>query len=187
MHRDVKPRNILIKRGSNDETNDDRSLLLVDLGLADFCIPGQKYNVRVASRHYKGPELLVGYEYYDYSLDMWGVGCCLAGLLLRREPFFRGRDNVDQLTKISAVLGTPDLFEYCNKYNVTLSSELKKAVGYRQNMRREWISMCAPGCPTPCDDGLDLLDKLLVYDHKKRLTATEAMKHPFFDSVRKTE
>ncbi len=65
-------------------------LMLVDLGLADFYLPGKEYNVRVASRHYKSPELLIGYKYYDYAIDMWSVGCCLAGLLFRREPFFRG-------------------------------------------------------------------------------------------------
>ena len=64
--------------------------MLIDLGLADFYLPNTRYNVRVASRHYKSPELLIGYEYYDYAIDMWGVGCILAGLLLRREPFFRG-------------------------------------------------------------------------------------------------
>jgi casein kinase II subunit alpha len=64
--------------------------MLIDLGLADFYRPNQRYNVRVASRHYKSPELLVGYELYDYAIDMWGVGCILAGLLFRREPFFRG-------------------------------------------------------------------------------------------------
>jgi casein kinase II subunit alpha len=74
--------------------------MLIDLGLADFYLPNQRYNVRVASRHYKAPELLLGNEYYDYGIDMWGVGCVLAGLLLRREPFFRGKDNVDQLGKL---------------------------------------------------------------------------------------
>ena len=82
MHRDVKPRNVLI-----DKT--DMSLMLIDLGLADFYLPNTQYNVRVASRHYKSPELLLGYQDYDYSIDMWGVGCILAGLLFRREPFFR--------------------------------------------------------------------------------------------------
>jgi len=76
---------------------DPPPLTLIDLGLADFYLPNEKYNVRVASRHYKAPELLIGYEYYDYGIDMWGVGCVLAGLLLRREPLFRGKDNVDQL------------------------------------------------------------------------------------------
>mmetsp|Transcript_23043 Transcript_23043/g.35566 ORF Transcript_23043/g.35566 Transcript_23043/m.35566 type:complete len:453 (+) Transcript_23043:82-1440(+) len=197
IHRDVKPRNVLISRGnyctkndgdnSNDNTGVGRSLMLIDLGLADFYIPGQRYNVRVASRHYKSPELLVGYEYYDYALDMWGVGCILAGLLLRREPFFRGRDNVDQLAKIAAVLGTPDLLKYCDRYNVRLPAELRKAVGCgteRNTGRRLWDSMCAPGCPTPSAEGKDLIDRLLVYDHFERLSAAEAMLHPFFDSVR---
>jgi len=197
IHRDVKPRNVLISRGNystniddgngDDNTGVGRSLMLIDLGLADFYIPGQRYNVRVASRHYKSPELLVGYEYYDYALDMWGVGCILAGLLLRREPFFRGRDNVDQLAKIAAVLGTPDLLEYCDRYSIRLTAELRKAVGCgteRNTGRRPWDSMCAPGCPTPSAEGKDLLDRLLVYDHFERLSAAEAMLHPFFDSVR---
>lgn len=34
---------------------------------------------------------------------MWGVGCVLAGLLLRREPMFRGKDNVDQLGTLSTL------------------------------------------------------------------------------------
>lgn len=33
---------------------------------------------------------------------MWGFGCILAGLLLRREPMFRGKDNVDQLGRVNA-------------------------------------------------------------------------------------
>jgi len=102
MHRDVKPRNVLITREDFDlpsgtgltwkacKGQSKRSIMLIDFGLADFYLPGQRYNVRVASRHYKAPELLINHEYYDYSLDIWSVGCILAGLLLRREPLFRG-------------------------------------------------------------------------------------------------
>ena len=40
--------------------------------------------------------------------------------------------------------------------------------------------------PLPSQEGLNLLDQLLVYDHELRLTAREAMMHPhpFFDDVR---
>lgn len=55
----------------NYPTSSKRKLRLVDWGLAEFYHPGEAYNVRVASRHFKGPELLVDMRYYDYSLDMW--------------------------------------------------------------------------------------------------------------------
>ena len=72
-------------------------LRLIDWGLAEFYHPNQEYNVRVASRYFKGPELLVDYQYYDYSLDMWSLGCMLASIIFRKEPFFHGHDNYDQV------------------------------------------------------------------------------------------
>ena len=170
--------------------------MLIDLGLADFYLPNQNYNVRVASRHYKAPELLLGNEYYDYGIDMWGVGCILAGLFLRREPLFRGKDNVDQLGKIVTILGSRDLFTYVEKYGLQLSNELKKVIRKYtvktnpSGIRQPWLSLLAPdtkaGGPTPIpsQEGINLLDQLLVYDHGQRLTAREAMMHPFFDDVR---
>lgn len=56
-------------------------LRLIDWGLAEFYHPGQEYNVRVASRYFKGPELLVDNQLYDYSLDMWSLGCMFAGMV----------------------------------------------------------------------------------------------------------
>jgi casein kinase II subunit alpha len=47
----------------------------------------------VASRYFKAPELLVGNGHYDYQLDVWSVGCMLAGMMFNREPFFKGADN----------------------------------------------------------------------------------------------
>ena len=172
-------------------------LMLIDLGLADFYLPNQKYNVRVASRHYKSPELLINYQFYDYGVDMWPVGCILAGLLFRKEPFFRGKDNTSQLAKIVSVLGTPDLLAYISRFKVNPTPEVRKVIsqyGAREksrggpndggSMRMPWLSLLTPGCPTPSLEGLDLLDKVLVYDHDVRLTAKEAMAHPFFDAVR---
>ena len=167
-------------------------LMLLDLGLADFYLPNTKYNVRVASRHYKSPELLIGFQYYDYGVDLWPVGCMLAGLLFRREPFFRGKDNIDQLAKIISVLGTPDLISYISTINVDLSPDVRNTIaecaareGNQVGRRRvPWLSFRAAGTPMPSKESLDLLDKLLVYDHNTRLTAQESMAHPFFDEVR---
>ena len=74
MHRDVKPQNIIV-----DHAN--KLLKLIDWGLAEFYHPGQDYNVRVASRYFKGPELLVDYVYYDYSLDIWSAGAMFASMV----------------------------------------------------------------------------------------------------------
>mmetsp|Transcript_1780 Transcript_1780/g.2574 ORF Transcript_1780/g.2574 Transcript_1780/m.2574 type:complete len:507 (+) Transcript_1780:137-1657(+) len=213
MHRDVKPRNVLINRrwpppnSDGDCLGDDDPLplMLIDLGLADFYLPNQRYNVRVASRHYKAPELLVGNESYDYCVDMWGVGCILAGLLLRREPMFRGKDNVDQLGQIVSILGKKDLYQYCDQYGIQLSAELQRVVekytlkSNPSGVRKSWLTLLGSSakqflgrkmsnrdspCPIPSREGLNLLDKLLIYNHEERLTAKEAMMHPFFDVVR---
>lgn len=215
MHRDVKPRNCLINRFPREQPNYSHgdgssstqqhmpqplpppSLMLVDLGLADFYLPGKEFNVRVASRHYKSPELLIGFQYYDYAIDLWSVGCILAGLLFRREPFFRGKDNEEQLALIVSVLGTRDFLPYCRKCNVRLSSKSRAAIGKYCSesleegsvardigRRKPWLSFLTPTCPIPSPQALDLLDKLLVYDHEQRWTAREALSHSFFDDVR---
>lgn len=54
MHRDIKPHNIMID-------HEKKVVRLIDWGLAEFFFPGKDYNVRVSSRYYKGPELLVDY------------------------------------------------------------------------------------------------------------------------------
>ena len=108
MHRDIKPHNICIDHAA-------RKLRLIDWGLAEFYHPEREYNVRVASRYFKGPELLVDLQDYDYALDMWSLGCVVAGLIFRREPFFHGHDNYDQLVKIAKVLGTDGLRAYLEK------------------------------------------------------------------------
>jgi casein kinase II subunit alpha len=64
-------------------------LRLIDWGLAEFYHPGVEYHVRVGSRHYKPPELLVGYKRYDYSLDLWSTGCMFAAMVRRPAPFSR--------------------------------------------------------------------------------------------------
>lgn len=119
MHRDVKPHNIAIDPNK-------RILRLIDWGLAEFYFTCQEYNVRVASRYFKAPELLVDYVFYDYSLDMWSFGCIIAALIFRKDPFFQGADNGDQLAKIVKVLGTNSFRQYREKYHIRLDSKLFK-------------------------------------------------------------
>lgn len=109
--------------------HEKRKLKIIDWGLAEFYHPAREYNVRVASRYFKGPELLVGYRTYDYSLDMWSLGCMLAGMIFKKEPFFKGKSNPDQLVKIAKVLGTPDLHKYLAKYNIDIDEDYVEEIG----------------------------------------------------------
>lgn len=178
MHRDIKPHNVMID-------HKQRKLRVIDWGLAEFYHPGMEYNVRVASRYFKGPELLVDLRDYDYSLDMWSLGCMLAGMIFRKEPFFHGRDNYDQLVKIARVLGTEKLFDYLAKYNLELSSHYDGLLTRNRYPAKPWstfINKNNQHLAKP--DAIDLLDNLLRYDHQERLTAREAMAHPYFAEIR---
>uniref|UniRef100_A0A672JXP3 non-specific serine/threonine protein kinase n=1 Tax=Sinocyclocheilus grahami TaxID=75366 RepID=A0A672JXP3_SINGR len=154
-------------------------LRLIDWGLAEFYHPGQEYNIRVASRYFKGPELLIDYQMYDYSLDMWSLGCMLASMLFRKEPFFHGHDNYDQLVRIAKVLGTEDLYDCIDKYNIELEPRFNDILG--RHSRKRWERFVhSENQHLVSPDALDFLDKLLRYDHQTRLTAREAMEHPYF-------
>ena len=179
MHRDVKPHNVMID-------HENRKLRLIDWGLAEFYHPGQEYNVRVASRYFKGPELLVDYQMYDYSLDMWSLGCMLASMIFRKEPFFHGHDNYDQLVRIAKVLGTEELFEYLDKYQIELDPRFSDILG--RHSRKRWERFVhSENQHLVSPEALDFLDKLLRYDHQERLTAMEAMEHPYFYPIVKEQ
>ncbi|THU46797.1 hypothetical protein C4D60_Mb09t08670 [Musa balbisiana] len=186
MHRDVKPHNVMID-------HQHRKLRLIDWGLAEFYHPGKEYNVRVASRYFKGPELLVDLQDYDYSLDMWSLGCMLAGMIFRKEPFFYGHDNYDQLVKIAkvngldkVVLGTDGLNTYLNKYRLELDPQLEALVG--RHSRKPWTRFInGDNQHLAVPEAVDFVDKLLQYDHQDRPTAKEAMAHAYFIPVRNAE
>ena len=179
MHRDVKPHNIMI-----DHTN--KRLRLIDWGLAEFYHPQQEYNVRVASRYFKGPELLIDLQTYDYSLDIWSLGCMFAGMIFQKEPFFQGKDNYDQLVKIAKVLGTDDLFAYVEKYSVTLDSHYDDILG--QHQKKPWNKFLNHmNEALVSDEALNLLDSMLRYDHAERITPKDAMEHPYFAPLKNNQ
>ncbi|KAL9082112.1 MAG: hypothetical protein Q9159_006703 [Coniocarpon cinnabarinum] len=176
MHRDVKPHNVMID-------HEKRTLRLIDWGLAEFYHNGTEYNVRVASRYFKGPELLVDLQEYDYSLDMWSLGAMFASMIFRKEPFFHGNSNSDQLVKIAKVLGTDDLFDYLDKYDIELDAQYDDILG--RFPKRNWQSFVnSENQRFITEEAIEFLDGLLKYDHQERLTAQEAMNHRYFDPVR---
>jgi len=96
-----------------------------------------------------------------------------------KEPFFHGHDNQDQLVRIAKVLGTDELYAYLEKYGLTIDAHFQNLIG--RHTRKPWkkfISMENKAIATP--EAVDFLDKLLRYDPAERLTAQEAMDHPYF-------
>ena len=88
----------------------------------------------------------------------------LLGIVFNKTPFFRGKDNYDQLRKISEVLGSTDLDKYIEKYSLRLNRETKSLLSYFP--RRTWKEFINPSTKKFINDDLfDYLDKTLVYDH----------------------
>lgn len=165
LHRDLKPSNIAI--------NQNCELKILDFGLARMTDSVGGMTGYVATRWYRSPEVMLFWGDYNNSVDLWSVGCILAELI-RRQALFRGGDNIDQLVKIFEVRGRPSP-EY------TMAIEQASAREYIQRMP-EYIppefSDLFPAGTNP--DAIDIISKLLVYDTSKRLTAKEAIRHPYF-------
>ena len=120
---------------------------------------------------------------YDYSLDMWSLGCMFAGMTFQKEPFFHGRDNHDQLVKIAKVLGTAGLYEYIKQYDLRLDPAIESILSRYQ--RKPWTKFVNNyNKKYMSNESLDFVDRLLRYDHNKRLTPREAMAHSYFKPIR---
>lgn len=96
IHRDIKPENVLIGKGN--------SLKICDLGFARTLPHNMKMTEYVATRWYRPPELLIGGQHYDTSIDMWSAGCVIAEMI-DGEPLFPGENDLDQLYLIQKCLG----------------------------------------------------------------------------------
>ena len=80
-------------------------------------------------------------------------------------------------------MGTDELYVYLLKYGITLDAEFRKVLGRRK--RRPWSKFVSERNEhLVSEEAIDLVDKLLKYDHQERLTAKEAMAHSYFDTVR---
>jgi casein kinase II subunit alpha len=176
IHRDVKPLNVLCA--------DPRGAVkLADWGLAEFYHPFRRYTVHVATWYYKSPELLMNYEYYDYSMDVWAVGTMLLEILSQRFHVFDGVDTDHQIDAVAEILGGEQLLAWAEKFRVKVSGDLRQRLAEAKGVGIESVIPYARR-KFRNKHALDLVKRLLAVDHSQRITAEEALQHRFFRMVR---
>ena len=167
IHRDLKPANLLV--------NSNCELAICDFGLARG-VRGLESSKQeeltgyVVTRWYRAPELLVECDTYDDAIDMWSVGCIL-GELLGRRVLFKGRNYIHQLQVILECLGSPR--EECLTFMPDAARASVRALGKRGGVAWKRVY------PHAGDEALDLLDKMLKFDPRERITVTGALEHSY--------
>lgn len=167
-HRDIKPQNLLVDIHTH-------ALKLCDFGSAKILRPGESNISYICSRYYRAPELIFGASNYTPAIDVWSVGCVFAELILGK-PLFPGESGIDQLVEIIKVLGTPTREEIfaMNPHYTDFKFPFIKAAPWSKVFPAKKAA----------EEAMDLLSKMLVYDPRKRITASDGMAHPFFDELR---
>eukprot|EP00992_Anisonema_acinus_P006312 TRINITY_DN20241_c0_g1_i1.p1 TRINITY_DN20241_c0_g1~~TRINITY_DN20241_c0_g1_i1.p1 ORF type:complete len:323 (+),score=75.20 TRINITY_DN20241_c0_g1_i1:58-969(+) len=168
VHRDLKPQNLLVSQ-------DGKTIKLADFGLARaFQIPLHTYTHEVITLWYRAPEILLGDKHYSPSVDIWSLGCIFVEMATK-HPLFPGDSEIDELYKIFRLLGTPNENLWAGVTNLPDFS----------GVFPQWRPQPLGQHVTTLDgDGLDLLSKMIQYEPGRRLTAKEAMAHPYFNDIR---
>lgn len=169
IHRDLKPGNLAV--------NEDCELKILDFGLARLA--DTEMTGYVVTRWYRAPEVILSWMHYNQTVDIWSVGCIMAEMLTGKT-LFKGKDYLDQLTQILKVTGVPGT-EFLQKLND------KAAKSYIQSLPQSPKKDFSQLFPRASPQATDLLEKILELDVDKRLTASQALAHPFFEPFRDPE
>jgi cyclin-dependent kinase 1 len=173
MHRDLKPQNMLVTR--------DGRLKLADFGLARaFCPPIRPLTHEVVTLWYRPPEILLGSQTYAPPMDLWAIGTIFVEMITKR-PLFPGDSEIDQLYKIFRQLGTPNetVWPGCSQlqdWNTAFP------IWYKTPFSQTIMDNLAPA---DVRSATELLEAFLFYNPKDRITAKEALCHPYFDDLEK--
>jgi len=171
LHRDLKPSNLLV--------NSNCDLSVCDFGLARGVNTEYEDTLTeyVVTRWYRAPELLTDSRYYGSGVDTWSVGCIFAEIL-SRHPLFQGKDYMHQLEVIIQVLGTPTTEEMDFISNPSANRAIASFGKYK---RRSFASLPQFQGANPL--ALNLLEKMLVFDPRGRISIDEALEHPYLSDL----
>jgi serine/threonine protein kinase len=173
FHRDLKPSNILI--------NEKCELRICDFGLARASYESGPDTTRfwtdyVATRWYRAPELIMeDHSSYSTAIDMWSVGCIFAEILSGGKVLFQGTSKKNMFELITDVLGSPPrhvLDRLRNQSDRRILSEFL----HPHRKPRDLSQMF----PTADFQAINLLSSLLVLDQDERISAWDALHHPYF-------
>lgn len=168
FHRDIKPENCMVNK-------DTYLLKLCDFGSTRAVSSSAPYSEYVSTRWYRAPECILTFGSYGPEVDEWAAGCMLFELLTG-NPLFPGLHAIDQIYKIHNLLGTPTsdvLAQFKRNPNTQINFQFQKKPA--QDLRKF--------LPNVSDDTMDLLMKLLTYNPVDRISASEALHHPAFDTI----
>jgi cell division cycle 2-like protein len=145
-----------------------------------LCSPVPAYTHEVITLWYRAPELLLGAQVYSTAVDMWSCGCIL-GEMLSKNPILNGEGEIDQVTKICRLIGTPSEEIWPGFSKLPNANLINMRSATKSRLRDQFpVSSFSGGVFLP-EAGFDLLSRLLWLDPSRRLSSTDALHHRWFE------